>query len=101
MNKLIVQSFVLGSAFWFASTAALAASEDTKRDKVTEDEIKQDKVILVAKQFLKGIEDNDVDQLMKLADVPWLGIDEKVFKDRKVLEKDLREFLEKTDVRQA
>lgn len=78
-----------------------AAPDDTKRDKPTEEDLEQDKVILVAKQFLKGIEDKDVDQLMKLADVPWLGNDEKVIKDRKVLEKSLREFLEKTDVRQV
>lgn len=61
------------------------------------DDKKDAKVKEVVSQFLKGIKDNDVDQLMKVSDVPWLGAEENVVKDRKELRNILQQKLDRKD----
>jgi hypothetical protein len=66
-------------------SASSVAAQDNKAD---------DKAKEIHGQFVKAIKAKDLDGMMKLVDVPWIGFSKEVIRDEKVLKKALKDFLD-------
>jgi hypothetical protein len=68
---------------------SLSASSVAAQDKKADDKAKE-----IHGQFVKAIKAKDLDGMMKLVDVPWIGFSKEVIKDEKDLKKALKGFLD-------
>jgi ketosteroid isomerase-like protein len=80
----------LPMVLWTLLSLAFAASSRAEQpDEKTKKEILE---------FVKAVKAKDVDEIMKHFDVPWLGDEQNVIKDKDELKKKWKERLEKEDV---
>src|SRR5471030_1965343 len=84
MSKLVFCfGMVLGLVLSLSGSAVAA------QDKKTDDKAKE-----IHGQFVKAIKAKDLDGMMKLVDVPWIGFSKEVIRDEKDLKKALKGFLD-------